>query len=294
MVVARTNDACVEGFSPHSRLRFLYSDVSETAARLQAQHGNCLASASVLARALAGIALVGIDLGEQDETISLHAEVNGRVGGFFVEMTGRGELRGYTHNADLESLPPPELDVPDPCGSFARVKLTRTHESGRVRSQMSFSVSPASEQNIFLEFYNATMQIPSQVCIQAAVFDTRVERARALAVQQMPDGRKSDFKRVSGLFADGTVAEQLEFDASVNTLREIFDLPDLTTGPTRALTFGCTCSQDVAEASFATRSKLELDGLVRMARPQTFRCHLCGRVYTLPPEKLFQLALAAK
>ena len=75
---------------------------------------------------------------------------------------------------------------------------------------------------------------------------------------------------------------------------EIFDLPDLTTGPTRALTFGCTCSQDVAEASFATRSKLELDGLVRMARPQTFRCHLCGRVYTLPPEKLFQLALAAK
>ena len=62
MVVARTNDACVEGFCPHTRLRFLYSDVSETAARLQVQHGNCLASGSVLARALAGIALVGIEM----------------------------------------------------------------------------------------------------------------------------------------------------------------------------------------------------------------------------------------
>lgn len=294
MVVARTNDACVEGFSPHARLRFLYSDVSETAAKLQIQHGNCLASGSVLARALAGIALVGIDLGEQDETISMHAEVNGRVGGFFAEMTGRGELRGYTHNTDFDELPPPEPDIPDPCGTVARVKLTRTHESGRIRSQMSFSVSPASEQNILVEFYNATMQIPTQVCLHAAAFDNRIERARALAVQLMPDGRKSDFKRISALFADGTVSEQLEYDASVNTLREIFELPDLTTGPTRALAFGCTCSQSVAEASYATRSKPELDGLVRTARPQTFRCHLCGKVYTLTPEKLFQLALAAK
>jgi redox-regulated HSP33 family molecular chaperone len=110
----------------------------------------------------------------------------------------------------------------------------------------------------------------------------------------MPDGRKSEFKRIASLFADGTVSEQLEYDASVNTLREIFDLPDLATGPTRALAFGCTCSQSVAEASYATRSKPELDGLVRTARPQTFRCHLCGRGYTLTPEKLFQLALAAK
>lgn len=179
MVVARTNDACVEGFCPHTRLRFLYSDVSETAARLQVQHGNCLASGSVLARALAGIALVGIDLGEQDETISMHAEVNGRVGGFFAEMTGRGELRGYTHNTDFDALPPPEPDIPDPCGTVARVKLTRTHESGRVRSQMSFSVSPASEQNILVEFYNATMQIPTQVCLHAAAAAAAAARAVA-------------------------------------------------------------------------------------------------------------------
>ncbi|MGI5868714.1 MAG: Hsp33 family molecular chaperone HslO [Kiritimatiellia bacterium] len=294
MVLARTNDACVEGFSPRTRLRFLYSDVSETAARLQAQHGNCLASGAVLARALAGVALIGIDLGELDETISLNAEVNGRVGGFFVEMTGRGELRGHTYNTDFDALPPPEPDIPDPCGTVARVKLTRAHESGRVRSQMSFSVSPASEQGILEEFYNATVQIPAKVCLHAVAFENRIERARALAVQLMPDGPKSEYERIVALFADGTVAEQLEYDASVNTLREIFDLPDLTTGPTRALAFGCTCSQEVAERSYATRSKPELDGLVRTTRPQTFRCHLCGRVYTLAPEKLVEIAHAAK
>lgn len=277
-----------------TRLRFLYSDVSQTALTLQLQHENCLASASVLGRALAGVAIIGIDLGEQDETISFHAETNGRIGGFLAEMTGYGALRGYSYTKNLAALPPPEPDVPDPCGTLARVKLTRTHESGRIRSQMSFSVTPASEQDILMEFYNSTLQIPTQICLCATAYDNRLERVRALAMQRMPDGRKSDFKRISELFKDGTVAEQLEFDASLGTLREIFGLPELTTGPTRALQFGCTCSENVAESSFSSRSKTELVGMMRTGLTQQYRCHLCGKVYTLPPEKIALFALAAE
>lgn len=294
MVIARTNDACVEGFCPNSRLRFLYSDVSETAATLQRQHQLEFPAASILSRALAGIALIGIDLGEQEETISLHTETDGRIGGYLVEMTGHGELRGYTYSKIIS--PPADsssTDANEPYGPIARVKVTRTHESGRIRSQMAFSVTPASEQEILMEFYNATLQIPTQVCIRATAFDNRIERVRALAVQQMPDGHKSDFKRIAGLFKDGTVAEQLEFDASVATLREIFNLPELTTGPTRALRFGCTCSQSVAEASFASRAKLELDGMLRTGNAQQFRCHLCGRVYTLPLDQIAEFASRA-
>lgn len=293
MVTARTNDACVEGFCPNSRLRFLYSDVSETAAILQQQHEASLISASVLSRALAGIALIGIDLGEQEETLSLQAETDGRIGGYLVEMTGRGELRGYTYANSIFPIAEPSTESNEPYGSVARVKVTRTHESGRIRSQMAFSVTPASEQDILMEFYNSTLQIPTQVCLCATSFDNRIERVRALAVQQMPDGRKSEFKRITNLFKDGTVAEQLEFDASVGTLREIFNLPELTTGPTRALRFGCTCSLAVAESSFSSRSQQELNGLLRAGTSQPFRCHLCGKVYTLPIEKIAELAIQA-
>ena len=44
MVLARTNDACLEAFSPSKRLRFLYADVSETARRLAAAHSAGLSS----------------------------------------------------------------------------------------------------------------------------------------------------------------------------------------------------------------------------------------------------------
>ncbi len=290
MVMARTNDACVEGFSPALRLRFLYSDVSETVRTLQDQHGNCARSASVLGRAIAGMALVGIDLGNQDEILTLHVETDGRIGGFLVEMSGRGRLRGYTYEKNLDAAPPGNPGIPDPMGNYARVKITRSHESGGLRSQMSFTVSPSSEVGIFKEFYNSSLQIPTETCLSATSFENRIERVRALAVQRMPDARKTDFKRISTLFTDGTVSEQLEFDASLSTLREVLNVPDLMTGPTRALRFGCTCSQEVADGTFSSRTKPELDALVRIGSAQQFRCHVCGRVYTLPPEKIAQLA----
>lgn len=288
MVTARTNDACVEGFCPITRLRFLYSDVSETAALLNEQHNSDQAAAEILGRALAGIALVGIDLGEQDEMISMHTETAGPIGGYLVEMTGRGELRGYAY---ARRLPPPENNEPiSPYGPMARVKMTRSHESGSIRSQMAFNVMPAGERDILMEFYNSTLQIPTQVCLHAHVFDGHLESVRALAVQRMPDGRKSDFARISALFKDGTVQEQLEFDASTATLREIFSLPELTTGPTRALRMGCTCSQASVDAAYASTPKDVLQGIARTGRNETFRCHLCGQTYTLTHEQIADFA----
>ena len=288
MVTARTNDACVEGFCPITRLRFLYADVSETAAILHEQHGSDLPTAEILGRALAGIALVGIDLGEQDEMISMHAETTGPIGGYLVEMTGRGELRGYTYAKKL--LSPENNESVSPYGPMARVKMTRTHESGKIRSQMAFNVMPAGEHDILTEFYNSTLQIPTQVCLHARTFEGHLESVRALAVQRMPDGRKSDFARVSALFKDGSVQEQLEFDASTATLREIFALPELTTGPTRALRMGCTCSQATVEAAYANYQKPVLQGMARMGRNETFSCHLCGQAYTVTHTKLAELA----
>jgi len=288
MVIARTNDACVEGFCPITRLRFLYSDVSETATRLQEQHGSDPSVAEILGRALAGLALIGIDLGEQDEMISMHAETPGPIGGYLVEMTGRGELRGYTYATSLPSSE--DNENASPYGPMARVKMTRAHETGRIRSQMAFNVMPAGERDILMEFYNSTLQIPTHVCLNAQAFDGRLENVRALAVQRMPDGRKSDFARISALFKDGTVQKQLEFDASTATLREIFALPALTTGPTRALTMGCTCSQATVEAAYASYPESVLQGMAQTGRDETFRCHLCGQTYTLSHEKIAELA----
>ena len=91
------------------------------------------------------------------------------------------------------------------------------------------------------------------------------------------------------LFEDGTVADTLAYDATLPTMREVLGLDDLVTGPTRAIAFGCSCSEERVLASYADLSRPVLEGMLRPLRPREFRCHLCGRRYTITPEQIVRI-----
>ena len=292
MVLARTNDGCLEAFSPAKRLRFLYADVSETARRLVRAHGLSAPAARVFGKALAGLGILGVDVGDDDEILCFDTDLRGPLGGFHLERDGNGHLRGRAFETRPETLLPPETEPTDAalCGRAARVKISRVQEGGgAIRSQMSFAVEPATPDVILTAFFNNA--IPTRVVLSATDWDGEPDRVRALALQRLPGAADTDFDRVAALFADGTVADQLAFDASLATMRDVLDLWDLKTGPTRALAFGCSCSARRVLASFAGRPAAELRGLAAPGRPVVFRCHLCGREYRIGPATLAALAL---
>ncbi|MBQ9727231.1 MAG: Hsp33 family molecular chaperone HslO [Kiritimatiellae bacterium] len=291
MVLARTNDCCLEAFSPSKALRFLYADVSETARRLVAAHGLSAPAARVFGKALAGLGLLGVDVGEDDEVLCFDADLEGPLGGFHLERDGNGHLRGHAFEAAPETLLPSGAAPDDAalCGRAARVKITRVAEDGgAIRSQMSFAVEPATPDIVLTAFFNNA--IPTRLSLCATDCDGEPDRVRALAVQRLPGADDKDFARVARLFADGTVADQLEFDATLATMRDVLDLWDLKTGPTRALAFGCSCSAKRVLASFAERPAAQLRALAAAGGPVVFRCHLCGREYKVGPAALATFA----
>ena len=84
MVLARSNDSAIEAFSPGARIRFLYADVSETTRRLARSHGYPADASRLLGMALAGSALVGLEI-DQDHAVHL---IQGPV------VLRQGEFRG--------------------------------------------------------------------------------------------------------------------------------------------------------------------------------------------------------
>ena len=295
MVLARTNDACLEAFSPSRHLRFLYADVSETARRLVAAHGLSAPAARVFGKALAGLGILGVDVGDDDEVLCLDADLEGPLGGFHLERDGSGHMRGHAFETAPETLLPSDAAADDAalCGRAARVKITRVaQDGGAIRSQMSFAVEPAAPEIVLTAFFNNA--IPTRVVLCATDCDGEPDRVRALALQRLPGADDKDFDRVARLFADGTVADQLAFDATLATMRDVLDLWDLRTGPTRALAFGCSCSARRVLESFAERPAAELRSLAAAGRAVPFRCHLCGREYKVGPAALATLARRRK
>ena len=297
MVMPRTNDAVVEAFSPDNGIRFIYSDVTGVARRLVAGHGVSPAAAPGFGRVLACTALMQVDFIDEDETLVVSADVGGRFGGFLVEFDGRGFMRGAPFEKSPDTLVcPAGTDPGDFFGLGAKVKATRVkRDDGTIRSQMTMETQPdktAAPEAVFSGVLSSA--IPSRVCTSASAWDGRPERIRALAVQRVPGGSEQVYKRLCDLVDDGTVAEQLSTDPTLDAMRDVLGLPDLFSGPTRAVDFGCTCSEAKILSAWADLPEREIAGIVRSMRPKVFRCHLCGRTWEIEPGKVVAAAKAAE
>ena len=289
MVKPRTNDAAVEAFCPKTRLRFLYADVSATARRLAKAHGDSPAAAAILGKVLAGTAAATIDFNEPGERLVVAADVKGPLGGWRAEISGEGFLTGSLQEHDPQSLRDAGDGADEWCGPGAAAKATRLREDGTIRSQVSFECKDGAPESVYAALFCSA--VPTRLRLVCTMYDGEVDRARALALQLVHEGSRRAFKRVERLFDDGTVADTLAFDATLPTLREILGVEDLVTGPTRAIAFGCTCSEKrfLDLDAYAALPRETLEGMLRPLRPREERCHLCGRRYTITPEQLVQV-----
>lgn len=295
MVMPRSNDAVVEAFSPGSGMRFVYADVTGVARRLVAGHGISRAATPAFSRILACTALMQVDFVDEDETLVVSADLGGALGGFHVEYDGRGLMRGFPFEKFPETLAHAHAGSPDDLfGTSSRVKVTRRRRGdGSIRSQMAMETPEgraAIPEFLFSELLSAAL--PSKVCTSASEWDGVPERVRGLAVQRVPAGSEQTYKRICDLVDDGTVGEQLASDPTLDAMRDVLGLPDLFTGPTRPVAFGCTCSEERVLASWFDMPRKELEGMLRPLKPRTFRCHLCGRKIEIGPEKILAVLRA--
>jgi len=295
MVKARVNDCCMDGYAqtgdfgfPETEARIIFADVSDTAIRLQRRHNLDYPAAAELGRAIAAVAMLGVDFRDQDDTITLCAETNAPIGGWLAEITGKGALRGYVYN--------PGAWVDGYAGHAAdrvwtKAKLTRTDKDGDVIGQVSFGADSANMADIMSAYYNSATRVNTCLAFCSTTNDgLNLDRVRALGVQYIENAGHPRLSRIAPLFGSGVVARQIENDASAGALCDLFDLQWISAAPPKALDLVCTCSQQTAFESYSSRGKAELAGMVLAGTDREFRCHLCGNVYVVPLEEIEKLA----
>ncbi|MBR1609188.1 MAG: Hsp33 family molecular chaperone HslO, partial [Kiritimatiellae bacterium] len=175
------------------------------------------------------------------------------------------------------------------CGPSASAKMTRFQADGAMRSQVVLQSKPGTPEAVYGNLLGAAL--PTCLSLVATTYRGEPDRVRALAMQTLPGGSRNDFARLEKLFDDGTLADMLAFDATLPTMREILGLSDLFTGPTRALAFGCSCSEEKAALSLAS---FPPSPETSAAAPLKFRCHLCGREMEIAPEAVEEARAALR
>ena len=273
-------DCREEWFDAEKKVAVTIVDVTSAAQELARGHLAGPVSTHFLTAALSSVALLGAEMSEKDETVILQMKCKGPLGGYNVECTSEGTLRGYAEKKILEDFD--GLGKPDARKVIgeAQIQVTRS-VPGRILSQ-GISAS--------LDGYLAG-SLQRKACLKTEVSvsdEVEILEARGVLVEILPDSKIGSLQSEGSGGPEGTEKDPLLplLDtkdpirlsvASRNILKRLgLDKAELR--KTTPLKFACRCSPDRAIAMLAALSEEE-----RQALPPTIdiTCHMCGKTFTV-------------
>ena len=248
-----------EWYDPEQKVAVTIVDVTEAAQALARGHLCGPTSAYYLTNALAAVSPLGAETSEKDETVILQMKCSGPLGGFNVECTSEGTLRGYTEKKILDAFdglgtPKDKMVLGD-----KQFQITRS-VPGRILSQ-----GIAATLDGYLV---GSLQRKACIYLEAAVNDeVEILEARGARGESLPDSKA---------MVSAFIPEKMSV-ASRNILTQM-GLPRAELRKTTPLSFACRCSPDRAIAMLGALSDEEKKEL-----PPTLdiTCHMCGKIFTV-------------
>jgi len=266
-----------------TRLAVTAADCTAAAGSLARAHLSGPTASHYLAQALAGVALLGSECSEDDETVTFRLDCPGPLEGFLAEATVAGTLRGYTKKKILDDFDglgaPKDPVVLGASGTFEVIRSV----PGKILGSGAVAVGIAKRQAVAsgLDAYFAqSLQRRVRTAVVSAAGDDGVPvYARGLMVECPPDGDADAFARAVELFASGAAAKALSSaTVSFRALLRKLGLPQAEIRSAKPLSFACRCSAERASAMLAALPPAE-----RASLPSEVdvTCHMCGRTWTV-------------
>ena len=282
------NDERIQALDPATKLAVVLCDCTAAARDLARAHLSGPTASYYLAQALAGVALLGAETSQDEETVTLRLDCPGPLGGFLVEATAAGTLRGYTKLKVLNDFDglgaPKDAQVLGETGTFEIIRSV----PGEILASGAVAVGTpdrGGRLGTFVAqgldaFFAQSLQRRVRTAVAAAAGDDGVPvYARGALVECPPDGDAAAFETVADVFASGAVQKALaSATGSARTLLKKLGLPHAEVRRTDPLSFACRCSAERAEAMLAAIPEAE-----RAALPPQIdvTCHMCGRTWTV-------------
>ena len=281
-------DERIQILDPATKLSVVLCDCTAAAGALARAHLSGPTASHYLAQALAGVTLLGAETSQDEETVTFRLDCPGPLGGFLVEATAAGTLRGYTKQKILNDFDglgaPKDAQVLGESGTFEIIRSV----PGTILASGAVAVGAprrGDRTGTFVArgldaFFAQSLQRRVRTAVAAAAGDDGVPvYARGALVECPPDGDAAAFEQVAAAFESGAVQKALaSATVSARTLLKKIGLPHAEVRGTTPLSFACRCSAERAEAMLAAIPEAE-----RAALPPQLdvTCHMCGRTWTV-------------
>ena len=291
------NDYILRVTALKGMIRAFFITDRDTVESLRKAHNTSPVVTAALGRLATGALMMGVDMKDKGESVTLKIESDGPIKGMTVVADPEGNVKGYPVEP-LVIIPANSRGKLDVGGAVGKGSLSVIKDMGLKEpytGQVPLISGEIAEDLTY--YFAASEQIPSSVALGVLMNkENTVRQAGGFMIQLMPGADEDVLSRLEERLASMKSVTAC-MDEGMGP-REIMELllsdmePEINEKiPVR---FRCGCSRERMEAAIISIGRKDLRSLIDEGEPVEAVCHFCGTKYRFEVEELKKLWLRAQ
>lgn len=291
-------DTIIRGNSMDGAIRIFVAVTTDLVNKAQKIHHTYPVATAALGRTLTAAALMGADLKNETDNITMQVKGDGSLGSIIAVTDSRSRVKGYVTNpmVDRPLNSKGKLDVG---GAVGNGTLCIIKDLGMKEPYIGQVPLVSGEIAEDLTYYYATSeQIPTSVALGVLVSpDNSVIASGGFILQLMPEATEEmatsleriikEIPPITTMIHNGMTAEDILFKVT-----EGFDM--IMQNNAVIPEYYCGCTKERMEKALISIGEEELKLLIKEQGSAELTCHFCDNKYTFSKDELTKLLKEAK
>lgn len=291
------NDYILRVTALKGMIRAFFITDRDTVESLRKAHNTSPVVTAALGRLATGALMMGVDMKDKGESVTLKIESDGPIKGMTVVADPEGNVKGYPVEP-LVIIPANSKGKLDVGGAVGKGSLSVIKDMGLKEPYTGQVPLISGEIAEDLTYYFAVSeQIPSSVALGVLMNkENTVRQAGGFMIQLMPGADEDVLSRLEERLASmKSVTACLDEGMGPREIMELL-LSDMEPEINEKIPvrFRCGCSRERMEAAIISIGRKDLRSLIDEGEPIEAVCHFCGTKYRFEVEELKKLWLRAQ
>ena len=291
------NDYILRVTALKGKIRAFFITDRDTVESLRKAHNTSPVVTAALGRLATGALMMGVDMKDKGESVTLKIESDGPIKGMTVVADPEGNVKGYPVEP-LVIIPANSKGKLDVGGAVGKGSLSVIKDMGLKEPYTGQVPLISGEIAEDLTYYFAVSeQIPSSVALGVLMNkENTVRQAGGFMIQLMPGADEDVLSRLEERLASmKSVTACLDEGMGPREIMELL-LSDMEPEINEKIPvrFRCGCSRERMEAAIISIGRKDLRSLIDEGEPVEAVCHFCGTKYRFEVEELKKLWLRAQ
>lgn len=291
------NDYILRVTALKGMIRAFFITDRDTVESLRKAHNTSPVVTAALGRLATGALMMGVDMKDKGESVTLKIESDGPIKGMTVVADPEGNVKGYPVEP-LVIIPANSRGKLDVGGAVGKGSLSVIKDMGLKEpytGQVPLISGEIAEDLTY--YFAASEQIPSSVALGVLMNkENTVRQAGGFMIQLMPGADEDVLSRLEERLASmKSVTACLDEGMGPREIMELL-LSDMEPEINEKIPvrFRCGCSRERMEAAIISIGRKDLRSLIDEGEPVEAVCHFCGTKYRFEVEELKKLWLRAQ